>query len=72
MACEGCGRARAKLLAGYPGAAAAEAARVLWWKARRGRKATAVMYNDGWDQYRDEAGNPAFDGYDKSDANGRS
>jgi phage I-like protein len=36
MACEGCGRAWAKLREGYPGAAATEAARVLWWKARRG------------------------------------
>ena len=36
MACKSCKEARAKLMAGYPGAAAAEAARVLWWKARRG------------------------------------
>jgi len=27
-----------------------------------------VLRNDGWDQYRDEAGNPAFDGYDKPDS----
>jgi hypothetical protein len=35
MPCKSCQEARAKLLAGYPGAAAADAARVLWWKMRR-------------------------------------
>ena len=35
--CRSCQEARAKLLAGYPGQAAALAARTLWWKARRGR-----------------------------------